>query len=77
MAATAPVIQIVVPPKMTSSVVAPPPLPPAAATPMGHTAIIDFTKTRVLADPGAPVLQKCNKTTVTQVLAVALQALQA
>ena len=72
MAATAPVIQIIVPSKMTSPVVAPPPPAPFAATPMGHTTIIDFTKTRVLPHPDAPVLQECNKNTVTQVLAAAI-----
>ena len=65
MAATALAIQIVVPPKMISPVVAPPPLPPPAATPMGCTAIIDFTKTKVLPNPDAPALQKCNKNTAT------------
>ena len=44
-AATALAIQIVVP----------------ATTPMGHTAIIDFTKTKVLPNPDAPALQECNK----------------
>ena len=72
MAATAPVIQIMVPPKMISPVVAPPPPLPPAATPMGCTAIIDFTKTKVLPNPDAPALQECNKNTATQVLAAAI-----
>ena len=72
MAATAPAIQVVIPPKMTSPVVAPPPPPPSAATSLGHMAIIDFTKARVLPDPDTPVLQACNKNTATQVLAAAI-----
>ena len=72
MAAAAPVIQIVVPPKMISPVVAPPPLLPPAANPMGCTAIIDFTKTKVLPNLDAPALQECNKSTATQVLAAAI-----
>ena len=72
MAATALVIQIVVPPKVISPVVAPPPLPSPAATPMGCTAIIDFTKTKVLPNPDAPALQECNKNTATRVLAAAI-----
>ena len=72
MAATAPAIQIMVSPKMISPVVEPPPLPPPAATPMGCTAIIDFTKTKVLPNPDAPALQECNKNTATQVLAAAI-----
>ena len=64
-AATAPAIQIVVPPKMISPVVASPPLLPPAANPMGFTAIIDFTKTKVLPNPDAPALQECNKNTAT------------
>ena len=72
MAATAPVIQIIVPPKMISPVVAPPPPSSPAATPMGCTAIIDFTKTKVLPNPDAPALQECNKNTATQVLAAAI-----
>ena len=72
MAATAPVIQIIVPPKMISPVVAPPPPSPPTATPMGCTAIIDFTKTKVLPNPDAPALQECNKNTATEVLAAAI-----
>ena len=71
-AATALVIQIIVPPKMISPVVAPPPPLPPAATLMGHTAIIDFTKTKVLPNPDAPALQECNKNTATRVLAAAI-----
>ena len=40
-AAMAPTIQIIVPPNMTSPVVAPPLPLPQAATPLGHTAIVD------------------------------------
>ena len=65
MAATAPVIQIIVPPKMISPVAAPPPPLPPAATPTGCTAIIDLTKTKVLPNPDAPALQECNKNTAT------------
>ena len=72
MAATAPAIQIMVPPKMISPVVAPPPLPPPAANPMGCTAIIDFTKTKVLPNPDAPALQESNKNTTTRVLAAVI-----
>ena len=39
---------------------------------MGCTAIIDFTKTKVLQNPDAPALQECNKNTATQVLAAAI-----
>ena len=72
MAAAAPVIQIIVPPNMISPVAAPPPPLPPAATPMGHTAIIDLTKTKVLPNPDTPALQECNKNTATQVLAAAI-----
>ena len=71
-AATAPVIQIIVPPKMISPVAAPTSPSPSVATPMGCTAIIDFTKTKVLPNPDAPALQECNKNTATQVLAAAI-----
>ena len=43
-AATALTIQIIVPPNMTSPIVAPPLPPPQAATPLGHTAIVDAMK---------------------------------
>ena len=72
MVATAPVIQVMVPPKMTSPVVAPQPPLPSAATPLGSMAIIDFTKARVLPDPDSPVLQECNKNKATRVLAAAI-----
>ena len=71
-AATAPVIQIVVPQNMISPVVAPAPLPPLAATPLGRKSIIDSTKPKVLPDPDSPVLHECNKNTATRVLAAAI-----
>ena len=71
-AATAPAIQLVLPPGTTSPVAAPPPPPHQATTPLGRAAIIDATKQKVLPDPNAPCLSKCNKNTATQVLAVAI-----
>ena len=72
MAATAPAIQLVVPPGITSPVAAPLPPPHQATTPMGRAAIIDATKLKVLPDPGAPCLMECNKNTATWVLAAAI-----
>ena len=71
-AATAPAIQLVVPPGITSPAAAPPPPPHQATTPMGRAAIIDATKLKVLPDPGAPYLRECNKNTAMQVLATAV-----
>ena len=72
MAATAPAIQLVVPPGITSPAAAPLPPPHQATTPMGRAAIIDATKLKVLPDPGAPCLRECNKNTATWVLAAAI-----
>ena len=72
--ATAPTIQIIVPPKMTSPVVAPPPPAPEAITALGRTAIIDATKLKVLPNPEAPCLQECNNNAPTRVLAAAIYA---
>ena len=52
-AAMAPTIQIIVPPNMTSPVVAPPLPLPQAATPLGHTAIVNAMKLKVLPNPDA------------------------
>ena len=71
-AATAPVIQIVVPQGMISLVVAQAPPPPSEATPLGRKSIIDYTKTKVLPNPDSPALHECNKNTATRVLAVAI-----
>ena len=73
-AATAPTIQIIVPPNMTSSVVAPPPPLPQATTALGHTAIVDATKLKVLPNPEAQCLQECDNNTPTRVLAAAIYA---
>ena len=43
-AATAPTIQVIVPPNMTSPIVAPPPPSPQTTTALGCTAIVDATK---------------------------------
>ena len=72
MAATAPAIQLVLPPGITSPATAPPPPPHQATTPLGRAAIIDTTKQKVLPDPNAPCLSKCNKNTATRVLATAV-----
>ena len=72
MAATAPAIQLVIPPGITSPVVVPPPPPHQATTPMGRAAIIDATKLQVLPDPDASCLTECNKNTATRVLAAAI-----
>ena len=72
MAATAPAIQLVLPPGITSPAAAPPPPPHQATTPLGRAAIIDATKQKVLPDPGAPCLRECNKNTATRVLAAAI-----
>ena len=71
-AATAPAIQLVLPPGITSPAASPPPPPHQATTPLGRAAIIDATKQKVLPDPNAPCLSECNKNTATQVLAVAI-----
>ena len=71
-AATAPAIQLVLPPGMTSPVTALQPLPHQATTPLGRAAIIDATKQKVLPDPSAPCLSECNKNTATRILATAI-----
>ena len=71
-AATAPAIQLVLPPGITSPATAPLPLPHQATTPLGRAAIIDTTKQKVLPDPNAPCLSECNKNTATRVLATAI-----
>ena len=73
-AATAPTIQIIVPPKVTSPVVAPPPPSPEATMALGRTAIVDATKLKVLPNPDAQCLQECNNNTPTRVLAAAIYA---
>ena len=73
-AATAPTIQIIVPPNMTSPIVAPPPPPPQAATPLGCTAIVDAMKLKVLPNPDTQSLHECDKNTPTRVLAAAIYA---
>ena len=73
-AATAPTIQIIVPPNMTSPVVAPPPPSPQATTALPCTAIVDATKLKVLPNPEAQCLQECNNNTPTRVLAAAIYA---
>ena len=72
MAATAPAIQLVLPPGVTSPVTAPQPPPHQATTLLGQAAIIDATKQKVLPDPSAPCLSACNKNTATRVLATAI-----
>ena len=73
-AATAPTIQIIVPPNMTSPVVAPPPPSPQATMALGRTAIVDATKLKVLPNPEAQCLQECDNNTPTRVLAAAIYA---
>ena len=74
MAATAPTIQIIVPPTMTSPVVAPSPPSPEATTALGRTAIVNVTKLKVLPNPDSPCLQECDNNTPTRVLAAAIYA---
>ena len=73
-AAMALTIQIIVPPNMTSPVVAPPLPPPQAATPLGHTVIVNAMKLKVLPNPDAQCLHECDKNTPTRVLAAAIYA---
>ena len=72
MAATAPTIQIIMPPMMTSPIVAPPLPSPEATMALGRTAIVDVTKLKVLPNPEAQCLQECNNNTPTRVLAAAI-----
>ena len=74
MAATSPTIQIIVPPTMTSPVVAPSSPSPEATTALGHTAIVNVTKLKVLPNPDSPCLQECNNNTPMRVLAAAIYA---
>ena len=67
-AAMALIIQIIVPPNMTSPIMAPPPPLPQAATPLGHTTIVDAMKLKVLPNPDAQYLHECNKNIPTRVL---------
>ena len=72
MAATAPAIQLVLPPGVTSPVTAPQRPPHQATKLLGRAAIIDATKQKVLPDPSAPCLSACNKNTTTRVLAATI-----
>ena len=74
MAATAPTIQIIMPPMMTSPVVAPSLPSPEATTALGCTAIVDVTKLKVLPNPESQCLQECNNNAPTRVLAAAIYA---
>ena len=73
-AATTPTIQIVVPPMMTLPVIAPPPPSPDATTTLGHTAIINATKAKVLPNPNSSCFAECDENTPTRVLAAAIYA---
>ena len=71
-AATAPAIQLVLPPGVTSPATAPQPPPHQATTLLGKTAIIDATKQKALPNPSAPCLSECNKNTAIRILAIAI-----
>ena len=71
-AATAPAIQLVLPPGIIYPAAAPLPSPHQATTPLGRAAIIDATKQKVLPDPSAPCPSKCNKNTAIRVPATAI-----
>ena len=73
-AAATPTIQIVVPPTMISPTTAPPPPSPDATTTLGHTAIINATKMKVLPNPNSPSFAECHENTPTRVLAAAIYA---
>ena len=73
-AAATPTIQIVVPPMMILPLTAPPPPAPDATTTLGHTAIINTTKLKVLPNPNAPCLAECDDNNPTRVLAAAIYA---
>ena len=75
MAATAPTIQIIVPPTMTSPVVAPSPPSPEATTALGRTAIVNVTKLKVLPNPDSQCLHECDNNTPTRILAAAIYAM--
>ena len=68
MAATTPTIQIIVPPMMTSPVIA------EATTALGRTAIVNFTKLKVLPNLDSPCLEECDNNTPMRVLAAAIYA---
>ena len=70
--ATAPTIQIIVPPKMTSPIVAPPLPSPETTMALGHPAIVDATKLKVLPNLDTQCLQECDNNTPTRVLAAAI-----
>ena len=72
--AATPTIQIVVPPMMISPTTAPPPPSPDATTTLGHTAIINATKVKVLPNPNSPCFAECDENTPTRVLAAAIYA---
>ena len=71
MAATAPTIQIIMPPMMTSPVMAPSPPSPEATMALRRTAIVDVTKLKVLPNPESQCLQECDNNAPTRVLAAA------
>ena len=73
-AATTPTIQIVVPPTMISPITAHPPLAPDATTTLGHTAIINATKVKVLPNPNSSCFAECDDNNPTRVLAAAIYA---
>ena len=74
MAATTPTIQIIVPPMMTLPVIAPSPPSPEATMALGRTAIVNFTKLKVLPNPDSPCLEECDNNTPMRVLAAAIYA---
>ena len=73
-AAVTPTIQIVVPPMMLSPVLSTPPPSPDASTTLGHIAIINATKVKVLPNPNSPCFTECEDNTPTRVLAAAIYA---
>ena len=73
-AATTLTIQIIVPPMMTSPIIAPSPPSPEATTALRRTAIVNFTKLKVLPNPDSPCLKECDNNTPMRVLAAAIYA---
>ena len=67
-------IHVIVPPNMTSPVVAPAPPPSQSSTQLGHTAIVNATKLKVLPNPDSQCFVECDKNMPTRVLAAAVYA---
>ena len=67
-----PAIQLIVPGQLMSPLSTPPPTQPASSSAVGRMEIENFTKMRVLPDPGSDTLTSCDDNSATRVLVAAI-----